>query len=347
MADAKSPNIEPIASCLEQGSLYALAVDSIQGIAYCGGSEPTIRAWRMNGESAQSAPAWRGRGAYVSSIVLRHEQPLDPVAIVGHYDGAITWHETRTGRLIRSNETAHHGWVRDLALSADGRRLLSVGNDMLVRDWDAATGELRRTFAGHSAETPEGYVSALYSVAISPDGLFAVSADRVGEVRVWDLERGVVAAQWRSAEFYTFDPEKRDRSMGGIRRVRFSPDGSLIALAGIGQISNVDGFVGPTRVELWDWRAVKRRHVLSDSHNAVLNDLVFTSDGQHLVAGGGGDGGGVLLSWQLGKDKPVQKLKLKGHIHRLAWVNNERLLAAGFETVQLWPSAPFLATPGN
>ncbi len=180
-------------------------------------------------------------------------------------------------------------------------------------------------------------------MAISPNGQFAASADRVGEIRVWDLDRGGIVARWRSAEFYTFDPEKRDRSMGGIRRVRFSPDGSTLAVAGIGQITNVDGFVGPARVELWDWRATKRVSVLSDSHNAILNDVVFSPAGQHVVAGGGGDGGGVLLSWQLGNEKPVQKVKLKGHIHRIAWATGDRLLTAGFEAVQLWSSAALIA----
>ncbi|MBL8827035.1 MAG: hypothetical protein JNM18_08610 [Planctomycetaceae bacterium] len=344
MANPPSPSIEPIASCVEQGTLYALAIDVRRGIAYFGGSERSVRSWRLNDEPVRSELAWHGRGAYVSSLVLAHDEPHGPVVITGHYDGSLTWHEPATGRVLMSVESAHHGWVRDLALSGDGRRLVSVGNDMLVRCWDRATGTLQQTFAGHAAETPEGYVSTLYSVAISPDGRCAASADRAGEVRVWDLERGSLVAQWRSAEFYTFDPEKRDRSMGGIRRVRFSPDGSTLAVAGIGQITNVDGFVGPARVELWDWRAVKRRSLLGDSHNAVLNDVVFTANGQHVVAGGGGDSGGVLLSWQLGKEKPVQKVKLKGHIHRLAWATGDRLLTAGFEAVQLWSSAAVLAT---
>lgn len=341
MPDPKPPPIEPLASCVEQGSLYALAVDARAGIAYFGGSEMTARAWRLNDEPATSGPAWNGRAAYVSSIVLLQDEPLAPLAVTGHYDGSLTWHEVRTGRLVRSVEGAHHGWVRDLVLSADGRRLFSAGNDMLVRVWDAATGDPLQTLAGHALETPEGYLSALYSVAISPDGQFAASADRAGEVRVWDWQRGTLVAGWRSAEFYTFDPEKRDRSMGGIRRVTFSPDGQSLALAGIGQITNVDGFVGPARLEVWHWRQSKRQHTLSDPHNGVLNDVLFTPDGQTLLAAGGGDGGGVLLSWRPGQEKVTQKVKPKGHIQRLAWAGAERFVAAGFESVQLWSSERF------
>jgi hypothetical protein len=53
--------------------------------------------------------------------------------------------------------------------------------------------------------------------------------------------------------------------------------------------------------------------------------------------------GGVLLSWRLRNEKPVQKVKFKGHIHRIAWATGDRLLTAGFEAVQLWSSAAFIA----
>ena len=63
-----------------------------------------------------------------------------------------------------------------------------------------------------------------------------------------------------------------------------------LALAGIGQITNVDGFVGPSRLEVWDWQTGKRAASLQDSHQAVLNDVLWSSDGRKLTAAGGGDG---------------------------------------------------------
>lgn len=336
MPEAKSPAVEPLATCAEAGLLFALAFDARAQIAYFGGSEGAVRAWRFGDGAKQSEPAWDGRGAYIAAIVLAGDDPHEPVAITGHYDGSLTWHRTAGGELVRVVERAHAGWVRDLAISPDRERLVSVGNDMLVKVWDVRRGELIDTLAGHELHTPQGYVSALYTAAISPDGQYAASADRVVEVRIWHLDSGEQVNQWRAPEFYTFDPDKRDRSIGGIRRVRFSPDGATLALAGIGQISNVDGFVGPARIELWDWLAGTRKIVLSDSHNAVLNDVLFTADGRHVIASGGGDAGGLLARWQIDQEKPLAKVKPKGHAQRLAWLDETRFLAAGFEGVQLW-----------
>src|SRR5581483_4334185 len=108
---------------------------------------------------------------------------------------------------------AHAGWVRKVVPTPDGRRLVSVGDDMLVKVWDAATGKPVVSLAGHAPQTPEGYLSALYALAVSPDGHYAASGDRAGFVRVWDLTAGRQAAAFRAAELYTFDPQKRARAI--------------------------------------------------------------------------------------------------------------------------------------
>src|SRR5262249_8514508 len=153
--------------------------------------------------------------------------------------------------------TAHEGWVRKLELAPAGDLVITVGDDMKVKVWDAATGSAVASQSGHEAKTPEGYLSALYALAVSPDGKYAASGDRAGFVKVWDPAAKQAVAESRAPEFYTFDAQKRARAIGGVRGLAFSPDGNRLAVSGIGPVTNVDGFVGPCRVELWDWQAGK------------------------------------------------------------------------------------------
>lgn len=377
--DKKQPN--PTQTAKTVGSLYALTLDVREGKAYVGGSAGDVRSLDVRplpqvkaaadakkaDEKKSDAPAWElgpavvaakpNEADYVGALAVASVDGRTQL-VVGRYDGSLAWYvrDEKRGTLdtkpLRRTAEAHRGWIRDLVAFDDGRKLASVGDDMLVKIWSAADGRLLGTLKGHATETPQGYVSALYTVAASPDGKQLASGDRAGNVFLWnvaDLETDSDRAdsekkpsdrqigRLAATAFYTFDAEKRDRSFGGVRRVRFSPDGKMLAVAGIGQISNVDGFVGPCRVELWDWRTKKRIITLEDDHKAVLNDVVWSGDGRRIAAIGGGDAGGLLAVWQVDDAKPKQKAKFGGHMHRLAWVEQDRLLlAAGFEGVQLW-----------
>ena len=228
------------------------------------------------------------------------------------------------------------GWVRKLAITPDGTRVLTIGDDMALRVVTTDTEELVAAFAGHDHKVPEGYLSALYALAVSPDGRYAATGDRAGFVRVWDLGTMRHAAGFRAAELYTFDPVKRARAIGGVRGLAFSPDGTRLVASGIGPVTNVDGFVGPCRVELWDWRAAKRVAVGQDKHQAILNHVAFGPTGSWLVAAGGGDGGGALVFWDTTGATP-HVAKPKGHLQ--AFVTDRagtRLYAVGHGGFQVW-----------
>jgi WD40 repeat protein len=75
---------------------------------------------------------------------------------------------------------AHPGGVNALAISADGRRLVTGGADNAVCVWDAESGGKARAFTDST--------QPIYAVALSPDGRTAAGGGREGVARVWDVE---------------------------------------------------------------------------------------------------------------------------------------------------------------
>jgi WD40 repeat protein/serine/threonine protein kinase len=76
----------------------------------------------------------------------------------------------------------HRGKVTSLAISADGRTLISGSSDQTVRVWDLLTAKCVQQCAGHEAPVT--------AVRLSGDGSVLVSAGKDGTVRVWSRKTG-------------------------------------------------------------------------------------------------------------------------------------------------------------
>ena len=82
---------------------------------------------------------------------------------------------------LRSLE-GHTHLVTAVALSADGRTIVSGSFDRTVKVWDAHDGRLLRSLEGHT--------DAVRAVAVSPDGRTIVSGSHDRTVKVWEAESG-------------------------------------------------------------------------------------------------------------------------------------------------------------
>ncbi len=341
----------------------------------------------------EATKLWHLHDNYVASLALH-----DNVLISASFDRTLAWWNVATGERLRT-VAAHDGWVRKVvilpsippasptgAAPATGAapptgaaspssspvnavstpwRVVSVGDDMVAKVWDGVTGEWIATLRGHAPRSPQGFATALYMVAAHPSGRFVAAADRTGECLVWEVGSGAVAARFTAADFYTYDTAKRARSIGGIRALAFSPDGTKLALAGIGQVTNVDGFVGPARLELWDWQAARRDYAGQAKHQAIQNDVQFvapatppmpanpsgspaTAVGDStaasadpiipwIVTAGGGDSGGNVAFWKTSDSAPVHLAKPEGHAHQLLFdLDQGRMFLAGHGGFQIW-----------
>lgn len=278
-------------------------------------------------------PEWKaleGHSSYVTGVALANG---NQTLVSGGYDGKLIWRKVENGEVIRTTEAAHGKWIRKVIVSPDGKRVVSIGDDMMGRVWDAESGNKIHELKGHEERTPNHFPSMLYAACISADSRLLATGDKVGRVVIWDLATGSKLASLDAPGFYTWDPKERIHSIGGIRSLAFSPDGQRLAIGGIGRIGNIDHLDGPARVELFAWEQNEKLHEFLGDGKGLITSLVFGPEGKWLL-GAGGDNGGLVQLYDLEAKKVAKSEKAPMHIHALALAeNSETLFAAGHNKV--------------
>ena len=204
--------------------------------------------------------------------------------------------DLREPRIVHEVE-AHKGMISGLAMSPDGKRVVTGGHDLTAAVWDTETGkELRRLKlpfqcyaaafvpdgrhvvlagsggycqlwdleSGRQLRDVHGHVGNIYSAVASADGRRLLTGCEVSDptVRLWDLQTDQIIREFHGHK-------------GCIWTVDFLPDGRHI-------LSGCDD--GTMRV----WSIADGREVARASWpNAALNHLAVTPDGRHVLSGGG------------------------------------------------------------
>jgi WD40 repeat protein len=78
--------------------------------------------------------------------------------------------------------TGHQGGVLSVAVTPDGRYIVSGSLDQTVRVWERDTGKEVQKLTGHQ--------DWVRSVAVTPDGRYIVSGSNDETVRVWERDTG-------------------------------------------------------------------------------------------------------------------------------------------------------------
>jgi WD40 repeat protein len=110
--------------------------------------------------------------------------PGEQQIITCSLDGSLRVWNLQTGKQIGNDWRDGESDVNTIALSLDGKKVVSGSDDAAVRLWDVDTGKVIAKWTGHNNQ--------VLHICWSRDGRQVVSGGNGGTARVWDVESGSV-----------------------------------------------------------------------------------------------------------------------------------------------------------
>ena len=199
--------------------------------------------------------------------------------------------------------TGHSNSVNAIAVTPDGKTLISGSDDNTIKIWDLVTGEEQFTLRGHSS-----YVGA---IAITPDGKRVISGSGDKTIKIWDLQT-----------------EKEQFTLTGhshyVRAIVITPDGKRV-------ISGSDD----KTIKIWDLVTGKEQFTLTGHSNSV-RAIAITPDGKRVVSGSDDH---TIKIWEIETEK--KHFTLTGHsdlVRVIAITPDGKRVISGSDdhTIKIW-----------
>jgi WD40 repeat protein len=284
--DLKTGNVIRVLSG-HAGPIYAVATDGARGVT--ASQDGTTRVWDL--KTGTEVARLRGHQARVSKQV------------------------SPTGA------EASSGPVRSVAMTSDGKLLITGGEDRTTRVWDLSRWGVLKAHKGR-----------VTSVAIAPSGSHFVTGSDDKTAQVWDLRTGIGVTTLEGHQapinsvVVTPDGTRVVTGSGASRRDQL-PSGVLPGPGG-------RGFARDYTARLWDLKTGTKLKEFQ-GHNGAINSVAVTPDGKLLVTGSDDK---TVRVWDMATGEKVTVVQGLGEVDSvLMTADGTRVITAASDgKVRLW-----------
>jgi WD40 repeat protein len=156
-------------------------------------TDKTLKVWELkSGNCLLTNDIGDSTGFFVQlAITPDGKQAISRYGLSDHFIGI--WN-IETGENLMTLE-GHTDTVKGVAVTPDGKKLVSSSEDKTLKVWDLESGQCLATFKGHTGP--------LYGVAVAPDGKRVVSGSYDNTLRVWELHGEFVGLEPSLSTRYT------------------------------------------------------------------------------------------------------------------------------------------------
>ena len=230
--------------------------------------------------------------SYASGIVCSANPHI---VISAGYDGLLIWHDTETKRPIHVVK-AHDFWSWQLGISPNRTHLASVTGqyrsggykyepaketEPSLKVFDTHTGELTHAFS----HTPP-----VTSIAFSPDSRYIAAGNLMGNIKIFDLVKNRLTAEWTSPDFTSWGITKSHHYIGGIFGAAFTPDGNELLACGMGLMRDPMAGNGKQTWQRFSWQngpPKKTGEIANnDAGKGLMETLAIDPDNHRFVMAG-------------------------------------------------------------
>ena len=211
--------------------------------------------------------------------------------------------EIEANRLMKPDFIGHTKEVNSVAVSADGRFIVSGSDDNTIKVWNIQERREECTFTGHTSDVS--------SVAVSADGRFIVSGSEDNTIKVWNIQERREECTFTGHTNY-------------VLSVAVSADGRFI-------VSGSDD----NTIKVWNIQE-RREECTFTGHTNVVLSVAVSADGRFIVSGSEDN---TIKVWNIQERR--EECTFTGHTNAVSSVAvsaDGRFIVSGSEdnTIKVW-----------